>query len=479
VNRKAVALVLLFSMGTGMALPIVVPIIAGVGLFGAGVALEWWFGARPLAEDLQKARDRLYSAWSNDNISNMYLTVNFAERDKKYADIFLTLQNDFAGESDAYVWTVVKARYIEYVMSGMDRIEAIDKTLQILDSIYYNRTKTVFSYESMHAASVVEAWNANYEANQACNNACTLISDPDERSACISACNEPPYFKNSAGTSTSRSQTIVLLNKTFTCSLGTFDYKVPTFSQIISTSGGVVFDEQDYIDLANILCSLRDNLRDNAYNYLLAVSVNVTNVSDILDPITMAVQFSTDWNTTGYYRFAGAEAALTGIPITLNSTVCFEYNATEYCGVMFTNWDNITFTKGDYTVPSGKFVWLITEDNKLIRIGEGETFEITSLTDAEGNPVNSTRVYRYVEHSGDVNKAVEELQKLSELWKEYLDMQAQVSPPSESILDQLTEWWNSLTTEQKVLVVAGAGLGFILLIYALRGRGGGTVVLKG
>ena len=215
------------------------------------------------------------------------------------------------------------------------------------------------------------------------------------------------------------------------------------------------------------------------FDALSQLEINETTIKELLDPRTIATQFSTDWNTTGYYRLAAAEAALSGIPVALNSTVCIEYGANEYCGVMFTNWDNVTFTKGSYTVPSGKFVWLITDDNQLIRIGEGETFEITSLTDSDGNPIDSTSVYRYVEHSGDVQKAIEELQKLNELWEEYMKMQAQVSPPSESILDQLTEWWNSLSTEMKLIVVGGVAVGIIAIIYLLRGGGKTAVVVAG
>lgn len=183
------------------------------------------------------------------------------------------------------------------------------------------------------------------------------------------------------------------------------------------------------------------------------------NVSDIPDPSTLSQEYATDYNSTGYYAYAGADLALMGVGSGVNSTMTFDLNGTTYEGTLYTNWEpestNGTFVTG-YTynisnVNQSTPVFISTQSEGLMLVTED--FTITEMVDEHtGEQVNETSLETYNRQTENVSLTMDELNSLLELSND-LDQEQAAAAGSSSSDDGL-----SLTDEQKALLVAGLAL---------------------
>lgn len=276
--------------------------------------------------------------------------------------------------------------------------------------------------------------------------------------------------------------------RTYSCSgLGGFEYyylKFPTWGYYGSRiPNDINRMTKNLTATLTSLCNAYNQVVDNIAAYSESITETIYKSGDpakYLDPATIAYFLNTGYNETGYYGYAALSAAMLGLNLTnLNYTVKIHFDDKTVEGILFTDWNGtLEVGKTYYADPS--YMWYILTTSGSMLPFAGYNFTILELRDKEGKLINKTILVHYVDHTGDIQDIYKELDKLMKIYREYVNMTASLQAQQQpGIFDQLSSWWNSLTTEQKMLVVAGAGLGFILLIYALRGRGGGTVVLKG
>ena len=471
--RKKGSFVLLTLLLSQIVVSAVVPlVVAGVaiGLFGAflaGVAVDH-FVLMPDVNQLIAEKDAQTKA-------NLDI---FIPKVKTDTDNAINYVSDATNFSDAYAWLRAKYLYVKSINEGKSQAEAVSIANTWIYNYYYNYT-----------TSLINQWNTSIEtlylmAKQynSLDPSVRTFYDPNpgyevEHRYASSGCRS-----GSGALNEPKVGSIHILGQDFKYKY--FDalvlkYYVPAAWYCSATSTSVNPNLQKFLDTLKNIDLKYNMIVDNLAVYLQSISAAGVNVS--IDPYMLAIMMNTDLNSTGYYGFAVSELALAGLPVIggINTTVDITTPNGTFSGWIFTDWDK-TFNRSDtYTIPQGKIFYIVTPDGSLIKVNPGTNVTFDDIRDTSGKTINSTTVVRYIQHSGDSADAYKELQKLIDLYKQYLDMKASVAPPSKGILDQLIEWWNSLTTEQKILVVAGAGLGFILLIYALRGRGGGTVVLKG
>ncbi|MXR20769.1 hypothetical protein [Halobacterium bonnevillei] len=145
------------------------------------------------------------------------------------------------------------------------------------------------------------------------------------------------------------------------------------------------------------------------------------NITDVPDPITLAKQFATDYNSTGHYAYAGADLAMMGVKTEMNTSFTVEVpseNETLY-GQMYTDWEpaatNGSLETGHlYNVSkTDEIVYMATNDG-LRAIGSD--FKITSMTNVKtGESTNSTTTESYNTQTADVTLTQEQLQQLLEL----------------------------------------------------------------
>ena len=232
----------------------------------------------------------------------------------------------------------------------------------------------------------------------------------------------------------------------------------------INTSEGyiTVFDSPTTLNLLNQIDAAYHEVASNLAAYFNAVYSNntVVNETDLVDPYMLASLLNTDVNKTGFYGYAAAELALAGLPttglnktinITIYNTSGLEEKTTE--GYLFTNWDTVFTVGQNYTIPAGTLVFF-ADDEGLWKIPENYTIHINKIVDARtGQELNETTIYRYVEHTSDATKLLEELAKLRALYQEYLNMQALLTGGGSSG-NGLLDWWNSLDTTAKLGIVA-------------------------
>jgi len=242
--------------------------------------------------------------------------------------------------------------------------------------------------------------------------------------------------------------------------------------------------EQNLTKALNAYCRAYGQVKDNLFEYAQALTQQIFethNLTEIIDPITLATLINNGYNETGYYGFAAAELALLGLPTNLTSTVCVDINGTEVCGILFTDW-NGTLERGKTYYADPNYLWyILTLDGYFYDIS-GDNFTVTDLRDYKGNPLNSTSFIKYVDHSGDIAKIWDEMLKMKKLYEEYLDMLATIQAQQaqeKGFFDQIMDWWNSLTTEQKILIVGGGAIFVLIIAYILRGGGKTAVVVAG
>lgn len=241
--------------------------------------------------------------------------------------------------------------------------------------------------------------------------------------------------------------------------------------------------EQNLTKALNAYCRAYGQVKDNLFEYAQGLTQQIFethNLTEIIDPITLATLINNGYNETGYYGFAAAELAILGLPTNLTSTVCVDINGTEVCGILFTDWNGTLERGKSYTADPNYLWYILTPDGYFYDIS-GDRFTVTDLRDYKGNPLNSTSFVKYVDHSGDIAKIWDEMLGMKKLYEEYLDMLATVQAQQaqeKGFFDRIMDWWNSLSMEQKILLVGGGATFVLIIAYILRG-GGRTVVVAG
>ncbi len=242
----------------------------------------------------------------------------------------------------------------------------------------------------------------------------------------------------------------------------------------LNMSNERVYDRSQYVNIISQIDSEYNMINANIDAYIDGLAqdyVSNWNITDLIDPYIVAGLLNHDFNATGYMGYAAAELALLGLNTTgINKTITIIVydgnNATTLEGWLFTDWVGTLVPGQNYTAdPSYK--WFFVGDNGLYDI-TGYNFTFVKATDWKGNPLQNVTLVRYVSHTGDVTKMYEELHKILQLYKEYIDnLQAMAAGGGSSGSGfNLSEWWNSLDQTAKIGIIAIGGIG----VYALLRR---------
>jgi hypothetical protein len=185
----------------------------------------------------------------------------------------------------------------------------------------------------------------------------------------------------------------------------------------------------DDIESANT--QMRSNADLYVGNLYSTYSPGDINNSSVIDPTTLAQEFSTDYNSTGYYAYAGAEAALTtGANATFNESMVLvgSESGNVYNGSIYTSWSPAS-TNGEFVVDheyhisnASSPVYFATNDG-LVLIQEN--FTLTEMVNVKtGESVNSTQLQDYTQQTSDPSLTVEEFERLLELRNEVEEAEA-------------------------------------------------------
>ena len=148
------------------------------------------------------------------------------------------------------------------------------------------------------------------------------------------------------------------------------------------------------------------------------------NITDIQDPSTLAQEFATSYNSTGYYAYAGADLALMNVGTSMNNSFQVEVyqpnNMTrEEFGQIYTNWEPAA-TGGDLVVnhtynisKTTETVYIATNDG--LELIEND-FRITEMRNVKtGEQVNRTVIHHYNRQTANATLTEEQLQQMTEL----------------------------------------------------------------
>jgi hypothetical protein len=183
-------------------------------------------------------------------------------------------------------------------------------------------------------------------------------------------------------------------------------------------------------EIASANTQMRDNLDLWVGNYHSSYTAGDINETDLLDPTTLAQEFSTSYNDTGYYGYAAGSLAVQGTNGTFNESFTVELaDGTVLNGTLFTDWSpastNGSFVTGTtYNISNADApVYFATNDGlRLIQ----QDFTITTLTDVKtGETVNETQLEDYNRQTADTSLTADQLAQLLELRQELDEKQAQ------------------------------------------------------
>lgn len=184
-----------------------------------------------------------------------------------------------------------------------------------------------------------------------------------------------------------------------------------------------------FTEIINAEGQMRSNLDLWVGNYYSGYTSGDINETDLLDPSTLAQEFATDYEDTGYYAYAAGDLAVQGTNGTFNESFTIVLNdSTVLNGTLFTDWSpsatNGNFETGHtYQIDQATApVYFATNDGlRLIQ----QDFEITELTNVQtGETVNSTQLENYNRQTADTGLTAEQLAQLLELRQELDEKQA-------------------------------------------------------
>jgi len=420
-----------------------------------------------------------------DQINN----VNIYEGGLSAADIeetIITAQTNHIDNSDAFVWTIVKRETIEGLRNNLTKQEVKDNINESLDSYYGNvQQNLIAGYNSQmnHLAYLYNGTTSNKRW-------ATLgpSPSPDNRDS-VSTTNHYPnkvtspsgdrFLNFSQGNVTNVNGTV--LNYTavaqwrphstdskYISQLTPFEYhpayiwdasvredhndtsiavQHPDSSADVNNDASaftVIAYESRWRTAWNNVEDSHDRMTDNAMGYVDDIYANYT-ASDfdgleLVDAITMATQFSTNYNSTGYYAWRSAEASTLGINSSVNSSFKITYypdtnsslNNSQFVagetynlsGALYTNWEpsktngkfvaGETYDTGNASVP----VYFAYQNESGTNASadtvvlEGE-FTVDNLTNAAtGETINETGVENHNQQTANTTLTFDQMQQL-------------------------------------------------------------------
>jgi hypothetical protein len=468
-DKKVAATALLLIFGAGTAAAWLFAVIGALGLVGFG----YFLGMQNIDEANQKIAE-LEAILTQSNTTNYYNMRQKLNDTLEQHYMFITFSEDVTQYLINYAWSLAKYEYMNATNNGLNHSEAITQAQAKVEEYYDKLIKNIIT-EHNETAQII-AYTLDQTITAANNAGFSKPADYYSNEAPItqwtglklySAGSELYSVKVPPGTTTYVLSITALDNKNYNYlglktnvySMSGGDWTSPAVRTVdrIDFSDTVVWSTSKLTSLISQIDNQYNIIISNLATYLNEVQAsNLTvNESDLIDPYVLATLLNTDWNTTGYYGFAAAELALMGLPLTgLNKTINVTIGNETYEGFLFSNL-NTTIEKGQTYDPAGYIVYLLT-DNGLVKVTE--PFMVTNITDNEGNELQNTTFVKYVYHSGDIQKFVEEMQKLRELYEEYLAMQT-VSGGSGSVGD----WWANLSDTEKLAIGAAAVLLIVLI----------------
>ncbi|ADB58836.1 hypothetical protein [Archaeoglobus profundus] len=489
-------------MGQTVALPLI-PIVIGIAGVSSGI-IGYWLGFQK-SNEYQKLLEDYEARLTNNTIQNDINTRLFLQelhtRDQNVA----MLGQDISTYSKNYAWALAKYTALKALYNGSNAKEAQQLARQAVYEYYYNLTMNIITMANETAELVVHSLNY-YVKNVGINSFVVDVPNTHIRSRAgggIIATAEylPKYgeivLRWAWGTINRgyaddqlyiRTTKVNVLGKSFTVKRPTAHFKSDLdqkwlFANVIyfklsDSEKEIIYNWADYGNTLSRIDSDYKQVMANLDSYVLSIAQKLTqlgiNETDLIDPYVLASQLNTDLNSTGYYGYVVAELALLGLPIagsldtSISITVYNESGVIEKTleGYLFTDW-NTTFEVGEnYTVPSGTLVYFVSDEG-LWKIPEGYTIHINRIVNpATGKELKNTTIYKYVDHSGDIQTLYEEVAKIRDLYEQYLEMSTTVGGGSSGSewANAINEFWNSLDWQVKAVLIGGGALTTAVLI---------------
>lgn len=199
------------------------------------------------------------------------------------------------------------------------------------------------------------------------------------------------------------------------------------------TDSSLVLDTYDYklliTDTYDASTQMTSNAELHVDNTYASYNSGDLSISEYMDGATLAKQFSTDYDSTGFNAYAAGSLAVMGVDGNLNHSMQVTINGSETVnGTLFADWKpsktNGSFKTGTTYDPANTSspVWIATSGN--LRIVE-EPFVINSMTNTRtGNATNQTTTQSYNKQTADVTLTQEQLQNLIDIREEINDREA-------------------------------------------------------
>lgn len=252
------------------------------------------------------------------------------------------------------------------------------------------------------------------------------------------------------------------------------------------------FDHSDYTDLwdrwqvpqgevdANRVMIV-DNAKAWAKTLNDAEAAGTVDVSNYVSPYLMAQEWSTDYNTTGYWSYAVAKMAAAGWETpNLNDTSHIDviYGDEFYQGMLFSSnppenntWENkATYNASNMT---GKVLFVDESGNITELTGE---FTIDDMQNKDGNTVDNTTTVEYVYESTNTTEFEAMQEQVLNLTQEIEDLEEQIGTDASGgggiSLSWVSDLVYSLTgmnlpVAEATIVAAAGGIGALWLLKSL------------
>lgn len=513
-KARALASIFLITMliGNAVALPII-PIIIGIGAISGGI-IGYYLGTHTVNQSYVQELEQKYQALltqnkeDNDRNIRQLLFETYARDSALYK-----VGQDFGEYTKNYAWALAKYKALKALSEGKSVEEAKMEARTAVMDYYENITKTLINnfnatvsllnvtlneYNSMAGLSNIDVYTVFkhhviytgitqtifgllwYNASNHCwmastkyyvkkvvfNNISFIIITKD-----ISVCRRAysiaelhahikGYFIDEGGNKNS------------------FDSNTEEITKV-KFAGSEVFNSSDFYNAINQIDQAYKEIINEIDTYvenLASAYPNGINLTKFIDPYILASQLSSDLQNYNYSGYAAAELALLGLSTHgLNRTVTILINNTTVTGWLFTDYAG-TIERNQTIDPSGH-TWLIVTDNGIYLIKE--PFKIVDLRTLDGQQLNNTTLTQYVSAQTDVNKIYAELENITKLWEQYLEMRTTVGgggSGGSDWADSINNFWNSLDWQVKALIIGGGILTGIVLIGRSFGRGGVSVL---
>ena len=445
-RRTLMSLFLLTLMvGNAVAIPLIIPLIAGLGLVG-GATIGYWLGIQK-ADETQKLLEEYEQRLTSNNIQNevniRYYLAELGARDENIYSLTLdTLQY-----SKNYAWTLAKTTYLAAINNGSTHTDALNQANVKVLNYYETMVKNLIALNN----ETIEMLNVTIREYK---DTCNAIGKSYLQDMSFLAGDASYTITSYNGYTHTTTKTVTALGNNYVTedlvledayAGGGIGDAIVKLVKVNTTEWTVVYQDSKLQSVLDQITTEYNNVINNLAAYFDAVnSAGISvNDTDLVDPYMLASQLNTDLNTTGYYGYAAAELALLGLPLTgLNKTISITVDNETYEGFLFTDW-NTTFEVNQTYDPTGHLVYFVTDDG-LYKIDEN--FTITDIRDKQGNELTNTTIIKYVNHTGDATKLLEELAELRQLYDEYLAMQSTGGGGS--------GWWSSLDQTAKLGVIA-------------------------